>query len=80
MVGVAGDREAAAAGEAAVLVAKDEGLPDRGGDQPLGAADVEDLAATAEHGRDHYGVTGEPTYRRRGQLLTGAQRRGADPG
>ena len=43
VVGVAGDREAVTTRERAVLVAQHQRDPDRGGDQALQAADVEDL-------------------------------------
>ncbi|MDQ3616016.1 MAG: hypothetical protein M3393_05215 [Actinomycetota bacterium] len=47
-MGVAGDGWAAPAGEGVVPVADDQGEPDEGGDQALGAADVEDLCVGAE--------------------------------
>ena len=61
VVGVAREWHAAAAGEAAVPVAEGEGFPDAGGDEALGAADVEDLAVVAEDGGDDLGVAGEPS-------------------
>ncbi len=70
---------ALAAGEPAVLVAEDECFPDRGGDEALGAADVEDLAEGAEHGGDHLGVTGQPPHGRDREVVAGVQRRGAEP-
>lgn len=69
VVGVAGDGEAVAAGEGAVLVAQDEGEPDRGGDQAAGATDVEDLALAAEDGGDDLGVAGQAAYGGCGQGL-----------
>lgn len=50
VVGVAHQWGAGAAGGGAVGVAEDEGAPEGGGDQALGAADVEDLAVGAEDG------------------------------
>jgi hypothetical protein len=41
VVGVAHHRGPGAAGERAVDVAADQGPPDRGGDEPVGAPDVE---------------------------------------
>jgi len=63
VVGVAGDREAVTTRERAVLVAQHQRDPDRGGDQALEAADVEDLALGAQHGRDQVRVTRQPTCR-----------------
>ena len=59
VVGVAHDRWAGAAGEGAVSVAGDQGAPQGGGDQSVGAADVEDLAVGAEADRDELGVAGQ---------------------
>ena len=59
-------------------VAQDEGFPDRGGDQALGAADVEDLGKGAEHGRDDLGVTGEPSDGGRRAVVAGVEGRGAE--
>ncbi len=64
VVGVAGDGWSAAAGERAVPVSEDQGVPQGGGDQAVGAADVEDLSSGAEDGGDHVGVAGEPADRR----------------
>ena len=58
---VAREWQAAAAGEPAVPVAQGQRLPDAGGDEALGAADVEDLAVVAEDGGDDLGVAGEPS-------------------
>ena len=66
VVGVAHDRWPGAVREAAVPVAEDQGLPDRGGDQALGAADVEDRGTCAEDRRDHLGVAAQPADRGRG--------------
>ena len=60
VVGVAHHRGSGAAGERAVPVAADQGPPQRWGDQAVGAADVEDLAAGAEGDRDEVGVAGQP--------------------
>ena len=59
VVGVAHDRGFGAAGEGAVPVAADQGPPQRRGDQPVGAADVEDLPAGAERDGDDVGVAGQ---------------------
>ena len=59
VVGVAHRGWSGAAGERAVLVAQDQGDPDRGGDEAVGAADVEDLAVAAEDAGDDVGVAGE---------------------
>jgi hypothetical protein len=56
VVGVAHDRWFGAAGERAVPVPADQGPPQRRGDQAVGAADVEDLAAGAERDGDDVGV------------------------
>ena len=66
VVGVAHDRGPGAAGEGAVGVAADQGPPDRRGDEAVGAADVEDLAAGAEGDGDEVGVAGQPADRRPG--------------
>ena len=60
VVGVAHHRGSSAAGERAVLVAQDQGDPDRGGDESLGAADVEDAAVGTQDAGDHVGVAGHP--------------------
>ena len=60
VVGVAHHRGLGAAGERAVPVAADQGPPQRGGDEPVGAADVEDLAAGAEGDGDDVGVARQP--------------------
>src|SRR4029078_7100490 len=52
VVGVAHDRWSAAARESAVRVSEHKGAPDRRRDQAAEPADVEDLAAGAEDGRD----------------------------
>jgi hypothetical protein len=59
VVGVAGDRWAGAAGEGAVSVAGDQRQPEAVGDQPGGAAGVEDLGLRAEHDGENVGVAGE---------------------
>ena len=59
VVGVAHHRWFGAAGEGAVPVAADQGPPERGGDEAVGAADVEDLAAGAEGDGDDVGVAGQ---------------------
>ena len=79
VVGVAGERLALAAGEAAVRVAQHEGFPDRGGDQALRAADVEHFAERAEDGGDDVGVAREPAYCGHRQVVAGVQRRGTEP-
>ena len=61
VVRVAREWQAAAVGEPAVPVAEGEGFPDAGGDEALGAADVEDLAVAAEDGGDDRGIAGEPS-------------------
>src|SRR5680860_1282423 len=71
VVGVAHHRWPGAAGEAAVPVAGDQGLPDRGGDQPLGPADVEDLGGATEDGRDDLGVAAHPPDGGGGEVLPG---------
>ena len=60
VVGFAPARRPVAAGEGAAAVAQDERPAQRSGEQPPGPADVEDLAAAAEHRRDDGGVAGEP--------------------
>jgi hypothetical protein len=70
VVGVAGDRWAGAAGERAVAVPQHQCVPDTAGDEAVGAADVENLAVTAEHGGQEFGITGETTDRGGGQRLT----------
>ena len=79
-MGVAGQWHAAAAGEPAVPVAEGEGFPDAGGDEALGAADVEDLAVVAEDGGDDLGVAGEPSYRSDRDGVAGVQRGGTGAG
>ena len=79
-MGVAGQWHAAAAGEPAVLVSQGEGFPDAGGDEALGAADVEDLAVVAEDGGDDLGVAGEPSYGGDGDGVPGLQRGGTGAG
>ena len=44
-----------------MLVSQGQGFPDSGGDEALGAADVEDLAVVAEDGGDDLGIAGEPS-------------------
>ena len=78
VVGVAHDRWAGAVREAAVAVAGDEGFPDRGGDQALGAADVEDLGVGAEDGGDDVGVAADPADGGGGELFAGLG--GREPG
>ena len=73
VVGVAGDGEAGAAGEGAVLVAEDQGGPDAGGDQAAGAADVEDLALGAEDGGDDLGVAGQSAGGGGGEGVAGGE-------
>jgi hypothetical protein len=66
-----------------VSVAEHQGGPDRGGDQPLGAADVEDLTVAAEDGWDQVGVTGQPAddSGRQVEAIDGGGRpAGAEPG
>src|SRR5688572_21495381 len=56
VVGVAHHRRSGAAGEGAVAVAGHERGPDRGGDQPVGAADVEHTALGIEQDPDQVGI------------------------
>ena len=79
-MGVAREWHAAAAGEPAVLVSQGEGFPDSGGDEALGAADVEDLAVVAEDGGNDRGVAGETSYRSDRDGVAGLRRGGTEPG
>ena len=67
-MGVAHEGWPVTAGERTVCVSDGQGGPDGGGDQPVGAADVEDLALGAEDGGDELGVAGQPPDRGRGEL------------
>src|SRR3954453_12460232 len=60
VVGVAHDWWSGAGGEGAVVVAGDQGVPDRDGDGAGGAADVEDLTPGAEDNGGDLAVTGQP--------------------
>ena len=71
VVGVAHRGWSGAAGEGAVPVAQDQGDPDGRGDQPGGAADVEDLAVGAEDAGDDVGVAGQPADGGDGELEPG---------
>ena len=62
VVGVAHDRWSCAAGECAVVVAGDERDPQGGGDEALGASDVEGLAGGAQADREDVGVAREAAY------------------
>ena len=80
VVGVAGQGESRAAGEGAVLVAEDQRGPDAGGDQPAGAADVEDLTLSAEDRGDDLRIAGEPADRSsRQRLARGEESLGVEP-
>ena len=74
VVGFAPAGRPVAAGKGAAAVAQDERPAQRSGEQPPGPADVEDLAAAAEHRRDDGGVAGEPAGgagRDRGAVVEG---------
>jgi hypothetical protein len=60
VVGVAHHGWAGAGGEGAVVVAGDQGVPDRDGHGAGGTADVEDLTTGTEDHGDDLGVTGQP--------------------
>ncbi len=62
VMGVAHHRRAGAAGKGAVGLARHEGSPDRGGDEPAVAADVEDAAVGVEQDPDQVAVAGEAAY------------------
>ncbi len=68
VVGVAHQGWASTSREAAVLVAGDEGFPDRGGDEPAEPADVEDLAAGAQDDGDDLGVAADPAQGASGEV------------
>ncbi len=82
VVGVAHHRGSGAAGEGAVGVPAHQGPPQGGGDQALGAADVEDLAVGAEGDRDQVGVAGQPADHGGGEVeaVVGGGDRGAEGG
>jgi hypothetical protein len=60
-----------------VLVPQDQGDPDVHGDEPEGAADVEDLAVGAEDAGDDLGVAGQAAYGGDGELEAGLGRTGS---
>ncbi len=63
-----------------MLVAEDQGGPDAGGDQAVGAADVKDLTLGAEDGGDDLGVAGQASGDRGGEgFLGGEQSVGVEP-
>ena len=78
VVGVAGDGGSGAAGEGAVLVAGDQGVPEGSGDESAGAAEVEELGLGAEHDGQDVGVAGQGADRGRGQPWAGVQHSVAD--
>ena len=73
VVGVAGDREAGAAGEGAVSVAEHEAFQMPVVTRRSAAADVEDLAFGAEDGGDDLGVTREPSDGGDGEPVPGGE-------
>ncbi len=68
VVGVAHHRRVGCTRGRRIGVAGDQGGPDRGGDQSLGAAVVEDASVGVEQDPDQVAVTRQPPDRRTGQL------------
>ena len=74
VVGVAVLGRTVAAGEDAAAVAELECGSDSGGDETLGASDVEDFGGSAEDGREEVGVAQQPPQNTGGDgVATGCQ-------
>lgn len=72
VVGMAGGGWLVAAGEHTAAVTNLEGGPDRGGDQALRPAHIEQVGVSAEHGGHYVSVTHQLPQYRPGYRLTGA--------
>ena len=77
VVTVAPSRRPVTTRKGATAVPQTQRTPQRAGEEPALAADVQDLTVAAQHGRQHAGVAGEPADRARREANAGLQGAGA---